>query len=318
MQKIIFVALSIITVQFAQAQYTETINTNRPGSSHGAFSPGNGVIQAELGGFYNNDKHNLLDTETESLGFEYQLRYGFVLERLELVLDGAYASADFTYPKGSTTESTSYSNFRSNTIGAKYLVFDPYLRNLKKNEKPSYISWKKNNTLQWSDLIPAVSAYAGFNFSFGDNPFLYEDEPSTSPKVGVITQHNYRRWVLVSNFFADKMSTDYSSYTGIFTLTHSLSGRYAIFGEFQTIIGDYYSDEIFRGGMAYLLTKQLQFDISAFTNFKNTPTRWGVNFGVSYRVDQFRKEKRIYLDKDKDKKIKGDDDSKPEEKIEED
>ncbi|PJX23669.1 hypothetical protein CAP47_05415 [Psychroflexus sp. S27] len=317
MQKIIFVALGFIAVQFAQAQYTETINTNRPGSSQGAFSPGNGVIQAEVGGFYNNDKHNLLDTKTESFGFDYQLRYGFVLERLELVLDGVYESAELTYPQGSSTESTSYSNFRSNTIGAKYLVFDPYLRSLKKKEKPNYISWKKNNTLQWSDLIPAVSAYAGLNFSFGDNPFLYEDEPSYSPKVGVITQHNYRRWVLVSNFYADKISTDYSSYAGIFTLTHSLGGRYALFGEFQTIIGDYYSDEIFRGGMAYLLTKQLQFDISAFTNLKNTPTRWGINFGISYRVDQFRKEERIYLDNDKDKKPKKDNDFKLEEKEEE-
>ncbi|MDN6280764.1 MAG: transporter [Psychroflexus sp.] len=304
MHKKIILALVISVAQFAQAQYTETINTNRPGASQGAFTPGNGVIQAEFGAYYGQDKHNLLDTKTKAWGLEYQLRYGFVMERLELILEGKYESADVTFPRGASEDNSSFSNFRTNTIGGKYLLYDPYLQRLKKNEKPNYISWKKNNTLQWSDLIPAVSVFAGLNFSFGDNPFLIEGEPQYSPKLGIIAQHNYRRWVLVSNFFADKFTSDYSSYTGIFTLTHSVNGRYAVFGEFQTIIGDYYSDEIFRGGMAYLVTKQLQFDVSGFTNFKNTPTRWGVNLGVSYRIDQFRQEERIYLNEEKKKQGK--------------
>ena len=33
------------------SQYTETINSNRPGTSHGAFSVGRDVLQFEIGGF---------------------------------------------------------------------------------------------------------------------------------------------------------------------------------------------------------------------------------------------------------------------------
>ena len=53
------------SVHLLSAQYTETINSNRPGQSQGAFSVGTGVYQAELGGFYNDESHSLRFTETD-------------------------------------------------------------------------------------------------------------------------------------------------------------------------------------------------------------------------------------------------------------
>ena len=43
---IIFLFLTPLVLS---AQYTETINSNRPGTSHGAFSIGKDVLQFELG-----------------------------------------------------------------------------------------------------------------------------------------------------------------------------------------------------------------------------------------------------------------------------
>ena len=45
-------------------QYTEQINSNRPGYSIGAFSVGKGVIQAETGFEFRNYKHNNYNQST--------------------------------------------------------------------------------------------------------------------------------------------------------------------------------------------------------------------------------------------------------------
>ena len=42
--------------------------------------------------------------------------------------------------------------------------------------------------------------------------------------------------------------------------------------------------------MAYLVGDNLQFDISGLINFKNTPSRWQVAAGVSYRFDMHKQD----------------------------
>ena len=205
------------------------------------------------------------------------------LRTWKLNLTGSFESQNiFREFLGVTSEST-IRNFKSNTIGAKYLIFDPY-KSLEE-DKPNLYSWKANQRFKWKKLIPAVSIYAGANFSFGDNPYLYEGEGKFSPKAAIITQNNWGRWVLVLNLIADKLSEDYRSYTGIVTVTHTLNQNLAIFGEYQGIKGDIYADDILRAGGAYLIGNDFQFDISGLVNFKDTPSRWQVAAGVSYRLD---------------------------------
>ena len=50
--------LIILNFSILNSQYTETINSNRPGSSHGAFSVGKNVLQIESG-FKNSDFKNI-------------------------------------------------------------------------------------------------------------------------------------------------------------------------------------------------------------------------------------------------------------------
>ena len=53
-------ALAFLSSTLSNAQYTEVINSNRPGESVGAFAVGTGVIQLESGFFYEQRDHSLL------------------------------------------------------------------------------------------------------------------------------------------------------------------------------------------------------------------------------------------------------------------
>ena len=276
------------------SQYTETINSNRPGNSQGAFAVGTGVLQLEVGAKYGEDEHVLLETQTELWGIEYALRYGFLVQELEVNIQGSYLSTLTNFTVGDVERKHLVRNFDANAVGLKYLVYDPYKN--AKEKKPNLYSWRANQRFDWTQLLPAVSLYAGANLSLADNPYLYEGEGKISPRVAFITQNNWSGgWVFVTNLIADKIGQEFPSYIGIATLTHSFSSEFAVFGEFQTIISDIYSDEIIRGGFAYLLHKNIQLDISGLVNFKDTPSRWQAAFGFSYRLDMHKEEQ--YLDK---------------------
>lgn len=268
----------------AHAQYTETINSNRPGASQGAFSVGTNVLQLEGGGYYGNDKHNLRITDTDLLGLDYSLRYGLFFEALEVSLTGAFQAETTTIRIGANDEEFKRSNFRANTLGLKYMIFDPNVSI--EPDKPNLYSWNANQRFKWKTLIPAVAVYAGANFSFGENPYLLPGEKKFSPKVALITQNNWQGgWVLVTNIIADRLTEAEPSFTGMVTLTHTFSQKFAGFLEYQAIFSNIYADDIFRGGLAYLINDDLQVDISGLLNFKNTPSRWQVATGLSYRFD---------------------------------
>ncbi|WP_037373559.1 transporter [Salinimicrobium xinjiangense] len=287
----IFFVLFFFGTFFASAQYTETINSNRPGNSQGAFAVGPKVLQIEAGGKFGNDNHELLQTDTDLWGIDYSVRFGLLVEELEINLMGSFLDQTTNYTVGSSTQSTGISNFDSNAIGVKYLVYDPYKEG--KERKPNLYSWKANQRFDWNILIPAVSLYAGANFSFGDNPYQYEGQANFSPRFAVISQNNWGPWVLVINLMADQIAQEYPIYSGIVTLTHSFSSKFAMFGEFQTFINDLYSDEIARGGFAYLFHKNFQADISGLVNFKDTPSRWQVAGGLSYRFDWHKQDQYL-------------------------
>lgn len=273
----------------ASAQYTETINSNRPGASQGAFSVGTNVLQLEAGGYYGNEKHNLRATDANILGADYALRYGLFFEALEVNLIGSFQDETTTILMGGQDREFNRRNFRTNTLGVKYLVFDPH-RSIEP-DKPNLYSWRANQRFKWKTLIPAIAVYAGANFSFGDNPYLFEGEASITPKFILSTQHNWTGgWVFVSNLILDKISEPNPTYAGIFTLTHAFTPKFAGFLEYQGIISNIYADDLARTGVAYLLGDNLQFDISGLINFKNTPSRWQIAAGFSYRLDMHKED----------------------------
>ena len=276
--------LFLISIYPVKAQYTETINNNRPGVSQGAFSVGKKVLQIESGIVFGKEKHKLLETETGAFGFDYAIRYGFWKEELEVSLIGEFQSNSVTDNRGAVSTEYKESNFRSNTLGAKYLFYDPYKK--RTLEGPNLHSWKANNKFQWRDFVPAVSFYAGANFDFADNPFTPEPESSISPKFAVSTQNNFMGgFVFVTNIIVDRVTTDTPSYGYILTLTHTLTDWFSIFFENQGFKSDFYSDQIFRGGAAALINKNLHVDASFVVNFKDTPSILYGRIGMAYRFD---------------------------------
>lgn len=287
MQKPLLLSVLIFFSYSLHAQYTETINSNRPGESQGAFAVGNGVIEGEAGVHYGQSDHDLTGLKTKDYGINYEFRYGLLVEQLELNLKGDFVFSDQEFEQGGVVENQSVSNFRVNRIGAKYLLYDPYKKH--QFDEPNLYSWKANNSFKWWTMIPAVSVYAGANLDFGSRadgyPFYGERSGSISPRAEVITQHNWGRFVFVMNFIADRLTEDYKRYAGIFTLTHSFNGRFSMFTELKTIKDEYYSDDLLRFGGAYLFSEDFQVDLGATVNFKNTPSVWQVGVGVSYRID---------------------------------
>lgn len=301
----------------AFAQYTDIINSNRPGKSMSAFSVGKTVIQAEGGLYGIREKHDLLRYEANGFGSELSVRYGAFFDQFEFNLETQYQYDWYKAPLVNDTRG----GFKQMTLGAKYLVFDPFLK--LKDDKPNVYSWKANHKFSWKQFIPAVAVYAGFNLNLGTNPFTFESDPTISPKLMLITQNQFgTKWVFVTNIIADKYMTDYPSLGVIATLTRGFNMRWSGFVEMQGYKSDFYADNVFRFGAAYLVRENIQLDASIAKNIKDTPAILYGGVGLSWRFDsnyetnytRIKNEKKD--DKKKDKKSKRDKGKKRKDEVE--
>jgi hypothetical protein len=302
--------LLVFVSHFSFAQYTEVINSNRPGVSRSAFSVGTNVAQLEVGPYIIKEEHTPLKYEVSGFGVDFSARYGLLFEELEINIEGIYQNDTRTDNRGFIAFEDKRSNFKNFTIGAKYLVYDPYKNT--EEEKPNLYSYHANRTFKWKSLIPAVAVYAGANFDSKNNSYLPPDIEGFSPKIMIATQNNFSGgWVFIMNLVKDRIGTDFSEFQYILTLTHSFNPQWVIFAETQGIQSDFYADNLFRFGGAYLWSKDFQLDTALTLNTKDTPSVFSVNFGASYRFD-FHKDKEIDngnsradADKRKPKKKKG-------------
>ena len=260
------------------AQYTDIINSNRPGKSMSAFSVGKTVVQAEVGLYGIREKHDLSRYEANGFGTELDVRYGAFFDQFEFTLNTQYQYDWYQAPLINDTRG----GFKQVTVGAKYLVYDPFI----KQDKPNIYSWKANHKFNLKQFIPAVAVYAGLNFNLGDNPFTFPTDRTISPKVMVITQNHFgSKWVWVNNIIADKYMTDYPTLGIISTMTRGFNMRWSGFLEFQGYKSDWYADTVFRLGAAYLVRENIQLDASFTKNVKDTPSLLLANVGMAWRFD---------------------------------
>jgi hypothetical protein len=299
--KSFFLLFTILGAVSAFAQYTDEINSNRPGESQSAFSVGKTVIQAESGIYGIREKHDLLGTESAGFGLDASIRYGAFMEQLELNLELQYQTDAYKTALGTENRN----GFKQVIFGGKYLIYDP---NKNYEEKINIYSWKANHKFKWHQLIPAIAAYAGVNLNF-NNPYTFDTDPSISPKLMLITQNQFSGgYVVVTNIIADKITTDFPSYGYVLTITKGINEKWSAFLENQGYKSDYYSDVLIRGGAAYLIKENIQLDGSLAFNLKNTPSVFYGGVGISWRFDKNYKPILIRSgkdsDKDKDKKDK--------------
>ena len=308
----LFVLILGIMSQISFAQFTDDINSNRPGRSMMAFSVGKSVFQTETGLHYVNEDHNTLDYKASGFMAEFDIRWGLFFEQLELIAEFQYQNDNYT----SDALDKNRSALKKTLFGAKYLIYDPF-KNYE--EKPNLYSWKANHRFKWRQLIPAVAVYGGANLNFSDNPFNFApvgiEEPKVSPKAMIIAQNHFgSRWVLVTNVAYNKIGSEFASIDYILTLTRGFNSKWSGFIENQGYMGDYYSDGLFRMGAAYLFNKDMQIDASIGKNIKNTPSLFTGGIGFSWRFTKNYKEVKIEKDNgskmDKKMKKKGEKDAK--------
>lgn len=281
-------------------QHTDEINSNRPGETMSAYAVGKSVIQVESGIYGIKENHSILDYDANGFGIDMTLRWGLFMEKLELIADFQYQYEVFNpaikYPDKSAMKQT--------VLGAKYLIYDPFKN---REKKVNVYSWKANHSFNWKQLIPAVSVFAGANFTLADNPYYFTPDAAISPKVVLIAQNHLGdgTWVFVTNIIADYIGTDFPSYGYGITLTKGFNRKWSGFIENQGYMSDFYSDAIVRGGAAYLINNDMQVDASLSTSLKDTPSILYGGVGFSWRYDAGYKEIRMKVDTgDSDKKAK--------------
>ena len=285
MNKVLLISffLNLFLVHNINSQYTEIINTNKPGSSHGAFSVGKNILQFENTAYFSENSHDIINYESQQTGLNFSVRFGAFLEKLELNIDGNFQMEKIDDFKYNPVRRSEVSNFKFLRFGGKYLIYDP-----KKGleDKPNYYSYWANKKFSFKNLIPAVSLYAALNIDSENNPYTAYGVKGISPTVSIILQSNFsKRSVLICNLIGDRIGSTQNDYGYIISLTHAFSGRFISYLENQAIISDFYADNKIELGVAYLINKNIQLDIGSSLNFKSTPKIFAFSFGYSHRFN---------------------------------
>ena len=285
MNKVLLISffLNLFLVHNINSQYTEIINTNKPGSSQGAFSVGKNILQFENTAYFSENSHDIINYESQQTGLNFSVRFGAFLEKLELNIVGNFQMEKIDDFKYNPVRRSEVSNFKFLRFGGKYLIYDP-----KKGleDKPNYYSYWANKKFSFKNLIPAVSLYAALNIDSENNPYTAYGVKGISPTVSIILQSNFsKRSVLICNLIGDRIGSTQNDYGYIISLTHAFSSRFISYLENQAIISDFYADNKIELGVAYLINKNIQLDIGSSLNFKSTPKIFAISFGYSHRFN---------------------------------
>ena len=261
------------------AQYTDVINSNKPGFSESPYSVGKGIYQFESNLFLRNTTITPTFSKPTSLGIDLLFRTSFFLDKLEL-------NAQLTYQKDKIAFENIFrshyfaAGFSRMTIGAKYLVYQQTYKDKSKEIR----SWKRKNAFDITRLIPSVAIYLGMNTDFVND---IHKTGSITPKVGVLLQQNLTQYFnVITNFYYDNIGTDFAQYSYILTLTQSFSNRWSAFFENQMVFQKYQNDINLAAGLAYLYSRNLQFNTSARFLFEGKTQGYYAGLGVSYKIDK--------------------------------
>ena len=293
MKKIVFIIFYSLSISLS-AQYTEAINSKRPGYTQSPYSLGTNVYQIESGFFY--EQHINSSTFNKGFGSDIFLRTGLLSERLEFNLD-LKIQKDYWFVYDNITTQTiekEYFGFSTMTLGAKYLFFMPKYKDPSKEIR----SWKRKTSFDWNRLIPAVGIYAGVNLNLLSAPYKMSQ---LSPKVSILLQNDFSDYFIwVNNITGDHLTIDaYRNFGYASTLIISLTDRFSVYGEHQGTFYKTYHEFKLGGGLAYLLSPDLQIDLNLHRNFNGLFTYNHGGLGVSWRLDRHQ-DREIYKKTKKD------------------
>lgn len=279
MKNVIFSIVFLASFQLITAQYTEIINSKRPGFSESPYGVGTNVYQVEAGMFYNSNNDETLGAYAKNLGGELFFRVGKFKERLELNANVAYQRDEVNNYPDPNYHIKGISNL---TVGAKYLFYQQEYKDKSKEIR----SWKRKMAFDKKRLIPSIGVYGGAHLNFLGKD--YKSEEGISYKGALLLQNDFSdRLVLLTNLIADNITSEDKYYSYIVTMTYAINQNWSYFVENQ---GKYYNDYSpnyqFGTGVAYLVTENLQLDASARTNFFDDYSYVYATAGFAWRLDR--------------------------------
>ena len=279
----------------ASGQYTEIINSKRPGLAESPYGVGTHVLQIESGFFYRAvpTPIKMLD----SYGSRWFVRYGALSEKLEfnlsIIAKYNYQSSleNDLFHMNSVQEFTnkplviSDKPLRSEGVhvGVKYLLYQQKYTDKSKEIR----SWKRRMAFDTKRLIPSV----------GLGLQAHIPQIDSKPERGdirfdgaVLLQQDFSdRWILLTNFIVGDIKGADPFVAYLLSSTYAFSDRWSYFIENKGTYRKNRPTEFQWGtGLAFLCTKNLQLDVSASnTLFENNPFVYGA-VGISWRLDWHR------------------------------
>ncbi len=290
MKRLILILIICANFQTVTAQYTEIINSKRPGFSESPYGVGTDVYQVETDFFYRSSDNPSLLARPNSFGTSVFLRAGKFIEKLEVNLNFTYQNDEV---KNIIGENYNIHGISDLSIGAKYLVYQQEFSDRSKEIR----SWKKRTAFDFKRLIPSVGVYGGVHSNFFVKELFHQKdgfidgniyEDGMSYKGAVLLQNDFtNRLVLLTNLVADRIGSDNQFYSYIVTVTYAVNQNWSFFVENQGKYKKEFSPEYQLGtGLAYLVTPNLQLDIAARTNFFDDYSYVYAATGFSWRLDK--------------------------------
>ena len=287
----------------AFAQYTDVINSSRPGFAETPYAIGTGVTQLEAGFQYGSSDIFSQNTILKSNLFNQTLRFGLISEKLEFNLQ---FSQDINKLIFKSTNDFGTSVRGTMGAGVKYLLLDAKV----KNRDHEIRSWKKRTGFHWSMVVPSIainaSASAGMKPSLKESANITLEDPLSSldiakiraslnpnanVKVGVLLQNHIKEsWVIASNFSYERRFFNDFNDTNIYNIivagTFSPNRNWSFFAESKNTFNIYQNNFDLRTGAVYLINKNLQVDASIHGNIGTNFNSSGVSVGFSWRLDE--------------------------------
>lgn len=276
MKKTLFFLFLFCITHLTTAQYTEIINSKRPGFSESPYSIGSNVLQFEGGGFYETLKESPF-YDNSAYGGKLFVRYGKFFEKLEI-------NAEINYREDEIDDAVlgayTTNGISKLIVGAKYLI-----REQKYTDKSKEIrSYKRRMAFDKKRLIPSIGVYVGYNTNFISD--AYKEEES-SFKAALLLQNDItNRFVILTNVIANNISLENQYYSHIVTATYALNYKWSFFVENQGFYQKTDSPKFnIGGGIAYLWNRNLQLDASYRTLIFNDVEHTYSSIGASWRLD---------------------------------
>lgn len=279
MNKKLFFIFFISASFILKAQYTEVINSNRPGFSESPYSVGTGVYQFEGNFFFRDATATPVFSNPGAYGIDFAFRTSIGIERLELNVNTAFQNDKVAF---NNIFESSYRKFGIGklTVGAKYLLFEPTYQDKSKEVR----SWKKRHAFDWKRLYPSVAIYGGVNFGNMLSPV--HQRGGITQKLGILLQNEFSQYFnVITNFYFDYVGSQSTQYSLIATATYNFHFRWSAFIEHQSIFENFETKSNMGIGATYLFTRNLQINTSLRGTFEQDATGYYVSAGVSYRID---------------------------------